>query len=140
MMTYSMKDAFAIHEAMNTMNISGAGSDLKGRLGLIYAYNFRILHEALGEYLNVRNKIIKKYADDPDAAVPSITDEKKLEQANEEISKYADLNIDLPVMEVTMDDLEKASDASTNIMSIMLYFCPEMNTKIGDIKTPEVNV
>ena len=140
MTSFTVKDAFAIHEAMNTMNVSGAGTDLKGKMGLIYAYNFRILHEALGEYMNVRNKIIAKYADDKDSPVPSITDEENLKKANDELENYAGLNIELPLMEVSMEDLENANDVNTNIMSIMLYFCPEMKDKIGEIKNPDINI
>lgn len=143
MMVYSIKEAYAIHEAMsNKIPVKS----FKGKIGLIFAYNFRILHEALSEYITKRDEIINKYADkvsdedrkeyEKNGITPPvmITNKENLEKANKEIEEFSSVKLELPLMGVKLEDLEKAEDIDSSDISILLYFCDEMNKDIKKIK------
>lgn len=143
MITYTVKEAYAIHEAM--ANIIYRKS-FKGKIGLVFAYNFRLLHEALSEYITKRDEIITKYADEIDEETkkeydekgiipsPAISNPENLEKANKEIDEFSSVKIELPLMGIKIDDLEKAEDIDSTDMSILLYFCDEMRKDIDKVK------
>ena len=144
MMKLTVKEAYALHESMATHIQSGR--TIKGKVGLAFAYNFRILHEALGEYITRRDTIVKKYADPVDEETHKknekagiadpivISNRENLEKANEEIKEFEDLTIELPLMEITNEDIMNTEGIDSSDMSILIFMSSDYIKAIKDIK------
>ena len=146
MMTFTVKEAYALHEAM--FNHSNSKKTIKGKVGLAFSYNYRLLHEALSEFISRRDDIIRKYADKIDdktremyenenKAIPiTITDPNNLAMANKEISEFEDLKIELPIMEISVDDILKNEEMDSSDMDLVIWMTKEF---ISDKKKIKAN-
>jgi len=146
MMTLSIKEAYSLHEAMAGIITSSNSASIKGKAGLAFSYNFRLLHEAISEYITKRNDIINKYADviseeekekyDKEGIIPptTITDPDKLREANKEIAEFEDLKIEIPVMIISTDDILKCEDIDTYVMQLLIWMTKEFEEDKNKIK------
>ena len=143
-MILTIKEAYAMHEAMSILIQSG--KEYKGKLGLAFAYNFRLLHDSLGEYITRRDKIIRKYADKIDEntrkendknGIPNpviISDPDRIDKANAEIKEFEDLKIDVPLMAISVKDLEKDESLTSNDFSVFISMIGEYKEELNNVK------
>lgn len=144
-MKLSVLKAYEIHESI--ASFLGAGKSIKGKVGLALAYNFRLIHDAMGEFITKRNEIISKYADPIDddtkakleaegkTVSPTITNKDMIAKAESEILEYGSLYIDIPIMEISQDDIMNTSDIDSESAAIVIWMCKEYNEASEAVKS-----
>lgn len=72
-----------------------------GVTAFVIHHNFKEISSKIQEYLDIRNSIIEKYGE-PNPAIGgyTIVDEDKLEEANNELSPYADLKVSVDIIKL----------------------------------------
>ena len=144
MIKLTVKEAYAIHEAMS-IHIQ-SGKTIKGKVGLAFAYNFRLIHDSMGEYIARRNEIISKYADPIDSDTHEnnlkngvadpivVSDPEKLRLANNEIREFENLSIELPLIEITNEDIINTPDIDSSDASILIWMSTDYIEASKNIK------
>lgn len=131
-----LKEAYSIHEAI-AHYFSSSNDPIKGKVGFALRYNFKILHDALEVYIEKRDGIIKKYADPvsgevhnecqekgiPDPVI--VSNKENLKKANEEIKEFEDLEIELPIITVTLDDVMNTDGIDSSNAEILIWMTKE---------------
>lgn len=131
-----LKNAYSYHEAI-AHYFANESEAIKGKVGFALRYNFRLLHESLGEYITKRDAIIKKYADPVSEEVHKqceengladpviITDKDNLNKANEEIKEFEDIEIELPLIIISIDDVMNAEGIDSSNADLLIWMTKE---------------
>lgn len=113
MIKSSANDFYVLHENMAVF-LADHSSDVMGKASVIMHYNFRIIHDALSEFISERDKIIEKYASVDEEGNPmqgiAAEDTENLEKAMAEIKELGDIEMELPILTLPIEDLYKVAE------------------------------
>lgn len=101
------------------LNILTDHLDCKGRVGFAIAHNYKIIDNAIQDYLQARTDIIKKYGDVQDDGSYIITDEEKLTTANAEFAEISSLEIELDITMVDEKDFMNCPELTARDMILL---------------------
>lgn len=105
----TVKNFYIAHESVAAF-IQSNSNVIIGRPALAITYNYRILTDALSDYVKMRNEIIAKYGTpDEEGNVTLVAGTEGHTKANEEIEKLESMEIEIFPMLLDMDDLSQIS-------------------------------
>lgn len=118
----TVNELYTLHT--NIANILQSAADTAvGKVSVALNFNYRIMSDALTEFMAERDKVIEKYGTkDETTGIYSLeNDSENMEVALKEIKELGEIEVELPVMFITIDDLYKAADVlpSSNIGALI---------------------
>lgn len=101
-----------------------------GKVAFAVAHNYRVIKEALTEYTTKKDEIIRKYGEENEG-VFTITDEEKLEEANKELSEFAEMKVAVDILKIHEAAFEDAGLTALQMLNLewMIETTPKKTTK-----------
>lgn len=111
MMKAKMQDLYSLEEYLANFIVENSAV-VMGKISVILHYNYRILRDSVSEYLSERDAIITKYGK-PTENGGYIIEGEDTESMNKALAELEEINkieIDVPVITFSMEDLYKLAD------------------------------
>jgi hypothetical protein len=127
----TVKDFYNIHENLASF-IAEHGDVALGKVGIVLHYNFRVIHDALTEFIAERDRIINANGTTNEEGTIYIdTESEDSKDAVEAINKLENLEIELSIMFIDLEDLYDAADKLPNAnMSALIWMTNEYQESI----------